>query len=669
MKSPYPSTPQRHDFAAHPTTLKRVPALLKNVSFNGGFWAPRLETNRRVTLSTEYRLCKQTGHIDAWKLNWKPGQPNPPHIFWDSDLAKWIEAAAYSLATHPDRMLEKRVDGVVDLMAKAQAPDGYLNTHFLAVEPAKRWTNLRDCHELYCAGHLIEGAVAYYQATGKKKMLDVLCRYADHIDSVFGREKGKKRGYCGHEEVELALVKLYRATGKRRYLKLAKFFIDERGRRFPHYFDLEAKARGKDPGKWNAERYRPHQAHLPVRAQTKLAGHAVRALYLCSGMADVAAETGDRTLLAACKRLWQNVTSQRMYITGGVGSAHAGERFTFDYDLPNESAYAETCANIALVFFAQRLLNIEADARYADVMERTLYNGVLSGVSLDGKRFFYVNPLAQHPDAFRSSNWVTERQKWFGCACCPPNIARLFASLGQYVYSQGPNEITVHLYAQGIARFKMGNRAVRLTQRTEYPWQETAEISVNPDAPMKFTLSLRIPGWCRRTAIRINGKPLSLRPLMRKGYARIRRRWKPGDRVELTFPMPVERIEAHPAVRMDCGRVALQRGPIVYCLEEIDNRANLDDICLPRSSRLTAKFNPRLLNGAVVITGQGLRRNPARWDGQLYRMEASKTKSVALKAIPYFLWNNRKPGEMLVWIREVNSAGGGRRRTASGYRG
>lgn len=631
---------------------KFTPSALKSVTFNGGFWAKPVENNRRVTLPTEYRLCKETGRIDVWKLNWKAGQPNPPHIFWDSDLAKWIEAAAYSLATHPDRRVESLVDNVVDLMANAQAEDGYLNTHYLVVEPEQRWTNLRDCHELYCAGHLMEAAVAYYEATGKRKMLDVLCRYADHIDSVFGRGKGKKRGYCGHEEIELALVKLFRATGEERYLHLAAYFINERGLRPPHYFDCEEKARGKNPGKWNDGRYQQVQAHQPVRSQVKLEGHAVRALYLCCGMADVAAETRDASLLEACRRLWRNVTEKRMYITGGVGSTHAGERFTLDYDLPNDSAYAETCANIALVFFAHRMLQMEADARYADVMERALYNGVLSGVSLDGRRFFYVNPLEQHSETFHFNNWVTERQKWFDCACCPPNIARLLASLGQYVYSQSTNEIAVHLYAQGTACFNLEGGTMRLEQTTAYPWKEAVQIKLFPGTSTEFVLALRMPGWCRKPQVRINGKDVRLPGIIRRGYARIRRTWKPGDLVEMTLPMPVERVEAHPAVRMNAGRVALQRGPLVYCLEEMDNGAQLNDISLPGNSRLIARYEPRLPGGAVVITGKAVRRRPNGWKDRLYRADRSVKKSINIKAIPYYFWNNRKSGEMLVWIRE-----------------
>jgi len=408
---------------------------LENVAVDDRFWTPRQETNRLVTLPIEYRQCRKTGRLRAWKLNWRPGRGNPPHIFWDSDAAKWLEAVGYSLAARPDRKLERLADKVIDDIAAAQRPDGYLNIYYSVVEPDQRWTNLRDRHELYCAGHLMEAAVAYHQATGKRKLLDVLCRYADHIDATFGRSRGKKRGYPGHEEIELALVKLYHATGEKRYLKLAKYFVDERGRR-PHYYDKEARARGDDRKKYWPGTYEYNQSHLPVRRQSAVVGHAVRAFYLYAGMADVAAETHDGELLAACKRLWRDATRHKMYVTGGVGPSGRNEGFTRTYDLPNETAYAETCAAIALVFFAHRMLQIEADAHYADVMERALYNGTISGVSADGTRFFYTNPLAAAPPA-RAAGGKPEphRREWFGCACCPPNIARLIASLPQYVYS------------------------------------------------------------------------------------------------------------------------------------------------------------------------------------------------------------------------------------------
>lgn len=636
------------------TRLRMLSVPFTKVTVKDGFWQPRIETNRRVTLPIEYRQCKRTGRIDAWDLNWKPGEPKQPHYYWDSDVAKWLEAAAYSLATHSDPKLEARVDDMIARIAKAQQPDGYLNIYFTVVAPEKRWTNLRDWHELYCAGHLMEAAVAYHAATGKRLLLDVLCRYADHIAAVFGPRAGQKRGYPGHEEVELALCKLHRATGERRYLELAKFFVDERGRR-PNYFDLEAQARGDTP----LADYETRQAHRPVREQDAAEGHAVRALYLYSGMADLAAATGDGSLLAACRRLWKSVTGRRLYVTGGVGSSRKEERFTFDYDLPNETAYAETCASIALVFFAHRMLHLEADSRYADVMEQTLYNGVLSGVSLDGKKFFYANPLAVFPEAFRrrpgegSGHLAPTRQEWFDCSCCPPNIARLLASFGGYVYSASAHEAYVHLYVGGAAEFSLGGVQVTLRQTTAYPWRETVRIDVAPQSPLRFALALRIPGWCRGARLRVNGKTVELARTTRRGYARIAREWTRGDRVELTLPMPVERIEAHPRVRMNHGFVALRRGPVVYCLEEVDNGANLAALSLPREAKLRAVFNRRLLGGAVAITGRLQRRLADGWDGALYRPRgATRERSVSFRAVPYCLWNNRGDGEMRVWIRE-----------------
>jgi len=636
--------------------LRPVP--LKWVTIEDRFWAPRQEINRRVTLPIEYQQCKETGRIDAWKLDWRPGQPNPPHQFWDSDLAKWIEAVGYSLATHPDQDLEKLADAVIDLIADAQGDDGYLNLHFTLVEPQNRWRNLRDMHELYCAGHLMEAAVAYYEGTGKPRLLETLCRYADHIDSVFGPQEGKRRGYPGHEEIELALVKLYHATGQERYLRLAQFFVDERGQS-PHYFHLEARERDEDPGEFRHGRYTYNQSHLPVREQTTAEGHAVRAMYLYSGMADVAAETGDRSLLAACQRLWGNVTRRRMYVTGGIGSSAHGERFTFDYDLPNETAYAETCAAIGLVLWAHRMLQFDGDGIYADVMERALYNGVLSGISLDGRRFSYVNPLEVDLEAhkyrveeFGRPRFSPSRQEWFACACCPPNIARLLASLGGYAYSQARATAYVHLYIGGRATLDIDGRAVALQVETDYPWGEKVTVRVDPGQPTDLTLALRVPGWCRGATLAVNGQRMSIEPLMDKGYARIGRVWHSGDEVTLTLPMPVERIEAHPSVRADCGRVALQRGPLVYCLEEADNGGGLTDIALPADAQLGVGFEEDFLGGVAVITGQAVRRDPAGWDDRLYRPLASATLATTIKAVPYYAWGNRALGNMLVWIRQ-----------------
>jgi len=622
---------------------------LSEVAIHDSFWSPRIDVNREFTLPIEYEQLKKTGRIDAWKLRWKKGQPNPPHPFWDSDLAKWLESVAYSLMTRPDKRLERRADQVIELIHRAQQADGYLNTHFIQVRLQERWTNLRDDHELYCAGHLMEAAVAYQQATGKTRFLEVLCRYADHIDKVFGPRKGQLKGYPGHEEIELALVKLFRATQEERYLDLARFFIDERGGS-PHYFDQEARKRG-DPRKVE---YSYYQAHSPVREQKDAVGHAVRACYLYAGMADVAMETEDPSLMKACKMLWNSIELKRMYITGGIGSTHHGERFTEDYDLPNEEAYAETCASIALVFFAHRMLQAEKDSKYADVLERALYNGVITGVSLDGKGFFYGNPLAAHPSAKGILPHVLQpqRQPWFGCACCPPNIARLIASLGNYIYGRKGKELYLHLYVGSSVLQTFPGGPVRIRQTTQYPWKESVVVDIATETPQSFTLAFRLPGWCRNPKIRLNGKSVALNPITGKGYAKIHRRWKNGDRVKLFFPMPVERVESHPLVRHNAGRIALQRGPIVYCLEEEDNGKNLYDLRLARASRITASFKKDLLGGIVVLRAKARRRDLSTWKNDLYQVQSTKLIPARILAIPYAVRANRSVGEMIVWIQE-----------------
>jgi DUF1680 family protein len=581
-------------------------------------------------------------------------------VFQDSDVAKWLEAVSYVLATEPDAKLEETADDVIELIARAQQEDGYLNTYFTVAEPEKRWTNLRDWHELYCAGHMMEAAVAYYEATGKRKLLDVMCRFADYIAEVFGPEPDKMQGYPGHPEIELALVRLYHATGKERYLNLSKYFIDQRGQQ-PHWYEIEAK------GREDAPRRHPHdylgpaysQAHLPIRQQTTAEGHSVRALYLFSGVTDVAAETDDKELLEVCRQLWDNVTNRRMYVTGAVGSDHFGERFTFDYDLPNDRAYTETCASIALVFWAHRMLHVDLDGKYTDVLERSLYNGVLSGISLDGKSFFYVNPLEVWPKACSARNDLRHvkpvRQGWFSCACCPPNVARLLASLPHYVYSYTSDTAYVHLYVASEVDLPLGDAKVRLTQETDYPWQETVNITVQPEEAREFTLALRIPGWCQEASLSVNGQPVDLAPITTKGYAYLRRMWQPGDRLQLTLPMPILRVRTNPEVRENAGRVALQRGPIVYCLEEVDNGSNLSGIILPPEAKLTAEWKPELLEGVMVITGKALRVDESQWGGNLYSAGSSlpTTEAIEITAVPYSTWCNRQPGEMIVWIREA----------------
>ncbi|MFB3892520.1 MAG: glycoside hydrolase family 127 protein [Phycisphaerae bacterium] len=624
------------------------------------FWLPRMETNRKVTLPLEYRINRREGTLAAYKWDWPdPAKGAPPWRIWVGDLGKWIEASSYSLGVRPDGRLEKLVAGAIRAILAGQKDDGYIYPNPLPRE--WRWANLQENHEFYEVGHDIEAAVAHWRATGSRRLLDAMCRCADLLCANFGRGRGKKRGYDGHPEIELALVKLYRATGRKRYLDLAKFLIDQRGRR-PHYFDMERRDARKNGvplrGWFKARNYDNLQAHKPLREQTEAVGHAVRAMYLYSGAADVAAETGDAGLLAACRRLWRSATRRRMYVIGGVGSTSSGEAFARDYDLPNETAYAETCANIALVFFAHRMLQIEADGQYADVMERALYNGVLSGVSLDGRRFFYANHLTAFPQRRQGSEFAGQtaaaRQKWFGCACCPPNIARLIASIGQYVYSTAANALFVHLYIGGSAQVEIAGRKLAITQKTEYPWKEKVRLKVDPDAQARFALALRVPAWCRSATLKVNATPINIRRIIRKGYAYLNRVWSRGDAVELTLPMPVERVEAHPAVRMDCGKVALQRGPIVYCLEEIDNGPRLADIALPRRARLAVRFD-RKLGGAAVITGRAFRRDMKGWGDELYRPQpASKRVAVNFKAVPYCLWDNRGAGEMLVWIREAD---------------
>jgi len=606
------------------------------VRIDDAFWNDRLRINREVSIPYQYEQCLKTGRIDAFRLQWKPGLGEPPHIFWDSDVAKWIEAASYCHAVQPDPELEKLLDETAALVASAQQPDGYINTHFTQVEKENRWMNLRDNHELYCAGHLIEAGVVHFQATGKRTLLDAVCRYADYIDSVLGREAGKKRGYCGHEEIELALVRLYHVTGERRYLNLSRYFIDERGTE-PFYFELEVKVRT-----WGSLSY--YQAHLPVREQATAIGHAVRAVYLYCAMTDLAGELSDPTLLRACERIWDNLCGKRMYITGGIGNLKQNEGFTHDYDLPNETAYCETCASVALIMWNQRLLQLDCDGRYADVLERTLYNALPAGVSLDGKRFFYENPL--------SSRGVHHRQIWFGCACCPSNLSRLFASLGNYIFSRNSDELTVHLYVQSSTiRQKVAGASIRLALETHYPWEGRVQLMIEVDRETDFTLRLRIPGWCRSHQIRIREK--LIKPPLEKGYALIRRKWQSGDIVEIDFEMPVERMKSNPAVSFNHGRVALQRGPIVYAVEDADLEASAWDIILPENSNLQARWDANLLGGVTVIEGSALVPVQPHVNDDLYQKETRPQFIVTpFRAIPYCVWDNRQAGAMSVWIKD-----------------
>ena len=577
-------------------------------------------------------------------------------VFQDSDLYKWLEAVAYQLAVRPDPSLREAADSAIRLIGQAQTPEGYLNTYYQTHPDERRFSNLQNNHELYCAGHLIEAAVAFAQAVGDTRLLDVARRYADLIDRVFGPEEGKLHGYPGHEIIEMALVRLFRLTGEERYLRLARYFIDQRGQA-PLYFEEEARRDGNRDFVWNETfmRYQYYQAGKPVREQTEAEGHAVRAMYLYSGMADVAAETGDQTLFEACRTLFDNIVSRRMYITGAIGSTHVGEAFTYDYDLPNESVYAETCAQIGLCFFAQRMLNSEMDGRYADVIERALYNSVLSGMSLDAKRFFYVNPLEVVPEACEKDDRLRhvkpQRQKWFGCACCPPNLARFLGSLPSYAFSAGGDTLYMHLYIGGEVRVALAHAEVHLSVESDYPWDGRVRLTVH--TPGEYGIAVRISGWCRGYELKVNGESVSSEPV--RGYVSLNRVWREEDTVELNLKMPVTLMRANPAVRADTGKLCVVRGPLVYSLEEADNGKDLHLLRLPLQTAFEVHDEPQLLGGIRTIRCNAFRRSKSFAEGQLYApvCGAEEMTETQLTWIPYFAWANREPGEMAVWIREV----------------
>ncbi|WP_082707818.1 beta-L-arabinofuranosidase domain-containing protein [Paenibacillus sp. DMB5] len=604
---------------------------------------PEAEPSHAIA-NFEIAAGRRTGEFKGW-------------VFQDSDVAKWLEAVGYSLSIKRDPELERRADEVIELVGAAQQPDGYLDTYFIIKEPGKRWTNLQDCHELYCAGHFIEAAVAYYEATGKDRLLNIVRKLVDHIASVFGPEEGKLKGYDGHQEIELALVKLYKLTGEQKYLELSSFFIDQRGQE-PNFLRKEWEDRGQVThwsGKTDKTDLAYLQAHLPVREQSVAVGHSVRAVYMYTAMADLAALTSDAGLREACERLWQNMTQKQMYITGGIGSTHHGEAFTFDYDLPNDTVYAETCASIGLIFFAKRMLELEPDAKYADVMERALYNNVLGSMAQDGKHYFYVNPLEVWPQACSCNpgkhHVKAERQGWFGCACCPPNVARLLTSLNQYIYTVHGDTLYTNLYIGSESVFTLGGQEVSVSQQSNYPWEGKVQLKVEPAAAAEFGIAVRIPSWSKGFELTVNGEAVDSATEQEQGYAVIRRVWNAGDVIELNLPMQASRIYAHPKLRADAGQTAIQRGPLVYCLEEADNGGTLSSLSLNGSGVLSESFDASLLGGAVIVKTDGFRVDEASWNGELYGSIKAETKPVEITAIPYYLWGNRGSGEMKVWIR------------------
>ena len=576
-------------------------------------------------------------------------------VFQDTDFSKWIEAVGYSLAQHPDPELERIADEAIDIVCAAQTEEGYLDTYYILNGMDAALTNLRDHHELYCLGHLIEGAVAYHQGTGKDKLLRAACCFADYIADRFGPEEDKCHGYPGHEIAEMALIRLYEATGEERYLHLSRYFIDQRGQE-PNYFIEEERARAaregrtlRHPGTDPAY----HQAHKPVREQDEAVGHAVRAVYLYSGMADAARGAKDEALYEACRRLWDNITQKKLYVTGGIGGTHVGEAFSYGYDLPGDTAYSETCAAIGLVFFARRMLQISPEARFADVMELALYNTVLAGMALDGKSFFYVNPLSVVPEACERDKRLQHvkpiRQKWFGCACCPPNIARLASSVAQYAWTESPDTLYTHLYLGGSVEKAFPGGALTLDIASGFPWDGRVTATVRAEKPVTGTLAFRIPGWTERESITAPGKERR----DADGYVYLSGAWQEGETIELDFPMPVRVLSADPRVRETVGQVAVTRGPITFCAEEADNGPDLHLLRIDpaRADEIAVTMENTFGHPTARLTVPGLKEILPE-PGPLYRPAGSPEETpTSISLIPYYAWANRGLGEMRVWIR------------------
>lgn len=619
------------------------------VTVADAFWSPRLETNRLVTIPYAFQQSEETGRINNFAKAGGLMEGGFQGIFFnDSDVFKIIEGAAYALALHPDPKLETYVDGVIDKIAAAQEDDGYLYCSRTLCTPDNmppggkdRWTNIRDGHELYNVGHLYEGAAAYFQATGKRKLLDVALKNADLICEVFG--PGRREDPPGHEQIEIGLARLYRLTGEEKYLRQAKFFLDARGRPEGHalYGDYS-------------------QDHKPVVDQEEAVGHSVRAAYLYTGMADVAALTADPSYVTAIQRIWGDVVNRKLYITGGIGAAGGTEGFGAEYFLPNRTAYCETCASVANAMWNHRMFLWTGDGPYMDVAERVIYNAFLSGISMQGDRFFYPNRL----ESFRSER----RQPWFSCACCPANIVRFVPSIPGYAYAQRDRELFVNLFISGGTKFDIAGRKVQLNQESRYPWDGRIQLTLNPDQPARFALRLRIPGWARNEVtpgtlyrfanpverqpqLLLNGEGVAYETV--DGYARVDRTWSPGDRVEFRLPMPVRRVLADERVEADRGRVALQRGPLMFCLEGVDQpEGHTLNLAVEDDTPLWSEFRPDLLGGVQVVTGHATLVRRGVEEG---RVEAAGTQDFT--AIPYHAWAHREPCAMTVWpARELPAA-------------
>ncbi len=612
----------------------------KNVDIKNGFWFDKQRLVENVTLEAIYDRFKETGRFEALKQNWKEGMPFKPHIFWESDITKWIEGCAYFLAKKRDAKVEKMIDDLVDLMEKAQADDGYLNVYFTVVEPNKRFT-YRTHHELYCAGHLVEAALAYNDATKKDKLLRIAIKYVDLIDETFRIAHSASFDTPGHQEIELALIKLYEYTKEERYKKLSEYFVDTRG------------TSDRDETYDFADQEHM-QSHLPVREVLTAEGHSVRALYLYCAMADLANENSDDSLYQVCLNLYENIINKRMYITGGVGSNSKGETFTFDYDLPPYTAYNETCASIALMLFCSRMWKIDNNSKYGDTFEQALYNTVLSGISLSGDKFFYENPLAVNPEKVRFNDSrppklrdhlpIMERVKVFECSCCPPNLLRIVGSLSNYIYSIDRNVIYVQNYIDSEAVINIDNEEVQIIQNTLYPYEGRIEFSINSNKTL--SLALRIPAWCKDYSIEINNEKIDFNVI--NGYAIIKHDWQSSDKLVLLFDMKVKFIEANEKVVDYAGRVAVTRGPLVYCAEGLDNsNYSLSNIKIKRNTKIEIGKAEIDNNIIPIIKLEATRKADLT---TLYREYKDERVPITLTLIPYFAWANRQVSEMETWF-------------------
>ena len=629
------------DFS-HSRHVFMQPVPVGSVKLSGEFWGTRMQRNLEISLPSQYELLESTGRLNNFRrVTGECSDPFAGIFFNDSDIYKWIEAASWAQVRGPIPHLAKCVDEAIALIERAQDDDGYINTYFSVEREHLRWTDLRDLHEMYCGGHLIQAAVAHHRVTGSKRLLDVATRFADLLCRMFGpEEQGKRVAVDGHEEIEMALIELSRETGDTRYLDQARFFIDARG---------QGLLVG---GRWGLEYF---QDHVPFRKMETLCGHAVRALYMACGVTDLAVESGDTQLLEILESQWSNLVTRRMYISGGLGARHDGEALGKDFELPNARAYTETCAAIGSMMWNHRLLAATGKARYADLIEWTLFNGMLPGWGLDGKHYFYVNPL--------EDDGTHHRQSWYEVACCPPNVARTLAELPGYVYSARENELWVSLYLDSDAEIQLGDRVVKLSQRTLYPWEGRIQITV--DTHGSFALNVRVPGWCQKSAsIRVNNDPFGGQVVPGE-YATIERVWSAGDVVELDFPMSVQIWESHPHLHENAGRVALSRGPILYCLEGVDHPdVDVEDLSLNTDQPIEVSFEADMLGGLVVLRAEALSQTPEQdWNGKLYRplghKQAASVSARSVTAIPYFAWQNRGPSKMAVWLEHGANCGCG----------